>query len=125
MKLSLIIFPPHRWLIVAGLALAVGCASSRRPEPVPPLPAANFEVRAFLGTPLSGPVATQPSDPDPLNALDVNVAFVAVPQLPADQLEPLNSIATLVVADRGGRPVLTSGALTRAARPPSPSPLLQ
>ncbi len=44
------------------------------------------------------------------------MTFVAVSKPPMDQLQAVGTSATLVMASRGGRPVLTSGELTRTAR---------
>jgi hypothetical protein len=102
-------------LVSAGLlALACGCAG-RKPEPLRP-PLVGLELSHFYGSPLSGPTAAPRQVEVGDDMLPVTISMTALRTMATDRLRPLGAQAGLIIATRGGQPVLPSGKLTLAAR---------
>jgi hypothetical protein len=108
-----------RFLVVLGagaLGATAGCAARKPPPPFVP-PGAAVELSHFSGSALSGPTTKPVSDAAAADqAWAVDVSFVALERMPRAALEPLGARARLIVATRGGQPVLPSAKLTADAR---------
>lgn len=106
--------------MMIGLVALVGCAQpSTPPAPMPP-PNASVTFTHFAGTPLSGPRPIAGAVLA-LPAIAVDVEWLAVERLPADDLSPgtltpVGSSARLVLATRDRQPVLSTSRLTSNAQ---------
>jgi hypothetical protein len=97
------------------LLLAAGCASHREPPPFE-IHSALITSSHYLGTPLSGPIAGDPSKIDLTDSLDVHIDWFSVQNINSRDTSILASQATLVTAKISSQAVLPSTSLTSDAR---------
>ncbi len=94
----------HQWvegvLVLLSLGFACGCQfGGHREEPPLANPQANFAVRQFAGTPLSGELTQSIDDVAAQQAWGVAVRVIAVKQLPVAGFGGIGPLARLVLSD--------------------------
>ncbi len=99
-------------LLLLAAACLSGCRASKK---VPAVPELATGERVFVGTPLSGPIDAAP----PVTAAlisQINVQWIALQQMPAGPLAPIDSQTQLTVAPDSDTALLTSARLTRPVK---------
>ena len=103
------------WLPALVLALAAGCVSQQKPQPLS-VPAVTLTQTHYLGDAVSGPLRGA-LDADALTgAIVAHVRLYAATDITSDKLESLGTATRLVLAVRDRQPMLATDTLTSASR---------
>ncbi len=102
-------------LLAAAVWLnAAGCRSGQS-QPLT-VPDAVLSLNHFIGTPLSGPMASTMPSTRPSDVLLVRARILALEHVPDNALDPLPARARLIVVTNSGIPVRSVAKLSAAAR---------